>query len=183
MKSTLPDAIVALRADSEAGRTLTESKALAAPLSEADAAAAQAAIEADPEAAWYHTLFALRRGHPAIYAALPANVRAAVLCGALGHLSFYNDWGYLDPSGSFDGEAARAMLELGPDAAACLVPLLADTAPAPLYGSETATLSSMYGYRRADFAYRYLLALRGEQPAFARDQAERDRAIAAERAR
>jgi hypothetical protein len=95
---------------------------------------------------------------------------------------FYNDWGYLEPGGSHDGEAARALLELGPAAANCLRPLLADRSTAPLFGSEEATLSSLYGYRRCDFAYRYLVKLRGGDPAFDRDPAQRDRAIAAEAA-
>jgi hypothetical protein len=68
----------------------------------------------------------------------------------------------------------------GSSATNCLRPLLADRSTAPLFGSEDATLSAMYKYRRCDFAYRYLVKLRGGEPAFDRDPAVRDRAIAAE---
>jgi hypothetical protein len=85
-----------------------------------------------------------------------------------------------DPGGSHDGEAAKALLELGDVAVSCLRPLLADSSAAPLFGSEEATLSSLYKYRRCDFAYRYLVKLRGGEPTFDRDPAERDRVIATE---
>lgn len=177
----LPPALAALHDDSLQGRTLLESRSLSSGLGDEAAAMARVRIEAQPGYEWYHALFALRRGHGALHAALPPAIRAKVLCDALTHLVFYNDWGYLDPSGSHDGEAATALLELGDAAVACLRPLLADRTPAPLYGSEDATMSSMYKYRRCDFAYRYLIKLRGGEPRFAADPAERDRLIDAER--
>jgi hypothetical protein len=36
-------------------------------------------------------------------------------------------------------------------------------------------MSSRYGYRRCDFAYRFLRRLEGEDPDLAEDHAERDR--------
>jgi hypothetical protein len=176
----LSPALAALHDDSLHGRSLIESSALGAGITDDDAATARSRIAAQPGHEWYHALFALRRGHPAIYAAIAPASRAHVMCDALAHLVFYNDWGYLDPAGSHDGEAAKALLELGDAAASCLRPLLADRNAAPLFGSEEATLSSLYKYRRCDFAYRYLIKLRGGEPAFDRDPAQRDRAIAAE---
>ena len=42
-------------------------------------------------------------------------------------------------------------------------------------GSEAATMSNLYGYRRSDFAYRFLRRLDGEDPELAEDPADRDR--------
>jgi hypothetical protein len=42
-------------------------------------------------------------------------------------------------------------------------------------GSEAATMSNLYGYRRSDFAYRFLHRLDGEDPELAEDPADRDR--------
>jgi len=125
----------------------------------------------------YHLLFALLRGAPEAYERLDEGARARVLASSLQHLKFLNDWGYLDPHGSHDGEAAVALLELGDQAVGPLEPVLDDGRPAPLFGSEPATLSSMYGYRRKDFAHRYLLLILGEEPSFDPDPASRDDAI------
>jgi hypothetical protein len=167
--------------DARRGKPWIESRARgAAAFDAATAGHARARIETNPDHTSYHLLLALRQAEPEVYARIAPATRAAVLCSALEHLTFYNDFGYLDPSGSHDGEAARALLELGPAAAPCLRKLLEDRTPAPLFGSEEATMSSRYRYRRADFAYRYLLQLRGEAPRFLRDPAERDALIQAE---
>ena len=55
--------------------------------------------------------------------------------------------------------------------------------PGQLEGSEEATLTDVYGLRRADFAYRYLARILGEEPRFDPDPAVRDRHIAALRER
>lgn len=142
-----------------------------------DLQAAAEYIEAHPDYTAYHLLFALRRHDPVAYEHLTKTKRALVLADALAHLMFLNDWGYLDPSGSHDGEAAHALLELEEDALESLKPILNDERPAPLFGSETATLSSMYHYRRKDFAYRYVMFLRGSQPDFNPDPEIRDQEI------
>lgn len=125
-----------------------------------------ARICAHPDHTSYHLLFALRRLAGEGYARLPAAVRAQVLCGALGHVSFLNDWGYLEPGESYDGEAAVALLESGKAALDCLRPILGERRPAPLFGSEAAALSSLYAYRRCDFACRYVALLLGLAPTF-----------------
>lgn len=70
------------------------------------------------------------------------------------------------PPNSYDGIAARALLETGPVALEYLIPILHDANEAPLWGSADATASHGYGYRRKDFAYRYVLLIRGEKPFF-----------------
>jgi len=174
----LPPLLKDLVADSTRGITLAESQTLhQAQLDATTRTTAQAYVVAHPDQHAYHLLFALRRLAPATYQQVPAGTRAAVLCAALAQQTYLNDWGYLDVSGSYDGEAALALLELGPAAQAPLIPLLADRREALLFGSEEATLSTMYQYRRNDFAYRYLTLIRGEQPTFADTPAHRDAAI------
>lgn len=146
-------------------------------LTVAERAAAVAYAEAHPDHSAYLVLLALRRGEPDAYADVRNPTKAAVLTDALAHLVFLNDWGHLDPAGSHDGEAAVALLDVGPDAVAELRPLLDDGRPAPLFGSEPATLSSTYGYRRKDFTYRYVSLLLGREPTFDADPATRDAAI------
>jgi hypothetical protein len=102
-----------------------------------------------------------------------------VLGAALRERANLNDFGYLDETGGHDREAGRALLELGPDAVAALRPELDDMNAGQLEGSEEATLTHVYGLRRADFAYRYLARILGREPEFDPDPAVRDRHIAA----
>lgn len=143
-----------------------------------DGSAAVRQITSHADFTSYHLLWALRQAAPALYQALPQAVKAQILADALAHVAALNDWGNLDPAGSFDGEAAVALLALGCAAIGPLEPLLQDGRPAPLFGSEPATLSSLYQYRRKDFAFRYLTLLTGGEPAFDADPAVRDMAIA-----
>ena len=164
---------------SRAGESLQRSTVLQTlKPEEFDGTAAVGLINAHPDFTSYQLLFALRQTKPALYQELPAAVRAQVLADALAHVRALNDWGYLDPSGSHDGEAARALLALGAAAVAPLVPLLDDDRPAPLFGSEPAAMSSLYRYRRKDFAYRYIALLTGRHPEFDADPRERDAEIA-----
>jgi hypothetical protein len=143
-----------------------------------DGAAAARQVASHPNFTSYHVLWALRQAAPGLYQSVPNGLKAQVFADALAHVTALNDWGSLDPSGSFDGDAALALLALGCAAIAPLVPLLHDERPAPLFGSEPATLSSLYQYRRKDFAFRYLTLLTGGIPAFDADPAVRDAAIA-----
>ena len=126
----------------------------------------------------YHVLMALRSAAPETYEALPADLRAAVLVDALRHAFQFNDWGYLEPGGGYDGPAAAALLETGESAAGALRSLLDDDEKAQMTGSEIAEFARLYRYRRKDFAYRYLSLLLGREPQFAADPEARDRAIA-----
>lgn len=163
--------------DSLNGRLLGQSRDwLTASFDDAQAQEAAGQITARPDARSYHLLLTLRRTAPAAYAAIPPQVRVRVLSDALRSASYLNDWGHLGPGGGHDGPAAQALLDTGDAAAGPLRELLDDERPAPLMGSESATMSSQYGYRRSDYAYRYLRLLRGEDPDFAADPAERDAA-------
>jgi hypothetical protein len=173
-----------LIAASEAGQVLPEAEDYLNP--EFDAQQAEAAarwIEANPGHSAFHLLMALGRGAPDVYAAIPPEVRAKVLAATLAEHRQLNDFGYLDPDGSYDGPAAHALLELGQAAIPALRPLLDDTSHAFLSGSEEATMAKLYGYRRADFAARSLQQILGEDAPFDKDPARRDEAIAALRER
>jgi hypothetical protein len=161
------------------GRLLGESPDwTSASFDDAQAEEAAGQITARPDASSYHLLMTLRRAAPTAYAAIPAETRAGVLVDALRSGGYLNDWGNLGPGGGYDGPAAQALLETGDAAREPLSELLGDDRPAPLMGSESAAVSARYGYRRSDFAYRYLRLLRGEEPDFDPDPGARDAARA-----
>lgn len=167
-----------LVAESSSGQTLMRSALLSnIQLGSDEIDAVQAYIGSHADHSTYHLLFALRRLAPAAYERLPNETKARVLADALAHQTYLNDWGYLDPGGSHDGEAAQALLALGADALPALTPLLDDDSPAMLFGSEAATLSSSYQYRRKDFAYRYIARIVGLPASFNADPAQRDQEI------
>jgi hypothetical protein len=146
-----------------------------------DAASAKRAASVVSElgdARAYHVLMALRSAAPETYEALPADLRAAVLVDALRNGFQFNDWGYLEPGGGYDGPAAAALLETGESAVAPLRDLLDDDSKAQMTGSEIAEFARLYRYRIKDFAYRYLSLLLGRQPGFDKDPESRDQAIA-----
>ena len=169
-----------LVAASEAGQVLPEAEDYLNPrFDPQEAEAAARWIEANPGHSAFHLLMALGRGAPEVYRSIPADVRAKVLAATLAEHRQLNDFGYLAPDGSYDGPAAHALLELGEAAIPALRPLLDDSSHAFLSGSEEATMAKLYGYRRADFALRYLQQILGEDAPFDRDPARRDEAIAA----
>lgn len=167
-----------LVSDAQRGLPLTKSSELSrGRLDEKDVPEAVKRVEANPDHSSYHLLFAIRRAAPTVYKSIPRVVRARVLVDALAKLQYVNDWGYLDPAGSQDGEAAVALLELGKDALAPLRSMLDDARPAPLYGSEPAAMSSTYHYRRKDFASRYVGLILGRPSDFKVDLTDRDSQI------
>jgi hypothetical protein len=167
-----------LIADSRKGLSLMESGALSgAHPDAADLREAREYVLAHPVADSYHLLFLLRRHSDTEAREIGEDARSAILCAALTHLTYLNDWGYLEPTQPYDGEAAVALLETGRAAVKPLTPLLDDSRSAPLYGSEDAAMSSIYKYRRCDFAYRYLSMILGLKPEFDKNPKVRDRAI------
>jgi len=136
-------------------------------------------LTANPRANAILLLLALRRSAPEAYASVPAEARAQALAAALRERAVLNDFGYVDESGDHDGEAGRALLELGQDAVAALRPELDDLNKAQLEGSEAGALVRHFGLRRADLAYRYLMRILGRVPELDPDPAVRDREIAA----
>jgi hypothetical protein len=175
------DLVEALVAEGEAETPLGISNAYRSASFDGETARAAAdQLQRRPDASALQLLLALRREAPDTYQQVPAELRAQVLVSALRDLPFLNDFGWMEPDGhGHDRTAAQALLELGDAARAPLAELLDDDRPAPLSGSEAATLSSVYGYRRCDFAYRYLCKLLRRDAPFAGDVAARDAAIAA----
>ncbi len=166
--------------DARAGRSRIDSVAFATTrLDPTEAAMAVDVVCASPDHSSYLVLLALKSQAKDSYASVPASVRAAIFCGALEHQQFLNDFGYLEPSESYDGPSAKALLATGDAAIPCLRQLLDVDAPAPLMGSEESALSALHAYRRADFAYRYLAKLVGHDPPFRASPQERDQDIAA----
>jgi hypothetical protein len=169
-----------LISDSAAGLTLEQSEAWRGNrLSAGQAADGVTQLRETHDHTGFHLLMALRRDDPPGYQEIPAGARAAVLAGALAHVQWLNDFGYLDPGGSYVGPAGAALLEAGNPARPYLVELLGDHSPAPLRGSEEATMAKMFGYRRCDFAYRFLTLLTGQDLPFDPDPARRDELITA----
>lgn len=161
--------------DAIEGRSRMESTALATTrLDPAGVEVATESIRRSPDHRSYLVLLALKSSSPEQYQSLSPTTRASVFCGALANLRFLNDFGYLDSSESYDGTSARALLATGDAAIPCLRSLLDDLREAPLMGSEEATMSSSYSYRRADFAYRYLSLLTGREPHFHASPQQRD---------
>jgi hypothetical protein len=164
-----------LVADSRRHITAMESTALQnLTLQPADAHALAAYVQSHPDDTAYHALVALRRAGGPEFDQISARTKAAIFCSALATQVYLNDWGYLDPNEPYDGEEARFLLEQGDAARSCLVRLLDDSRPAPLFGSEEATMSHTFQYRRCDFAYRYLSQILGLKPTFDPDPKRRD---------
>jgi hypothetical protein len=122
---------------------------------------------------------ALRASDPAAYDALPASERAAAYADALRTATIFNAWGH-PPLGL--SPAAQAFVALGPAAVEALKPLLDDTRPAPMFGSQDATTAHAYGNRVCDYAYALIEQIRGGEVDYPRSPEERDERIAALRA-
>jgi hypothetical protein len=138
---------------------------------------AEAYVSSHPDWTAYHILRALHDHYPLSYDRIPVSTKAAVLCSALARTTAHNDWGYLEPDGSWENVSGRALLALGPPAVQYLRPLLDDCAPAELDGSKEATISHRYQYRVADFAYNYICLIEGWPRTFDPEPKERDKEI------
>lgn len=160
----------------------TDAVGFGEPLDDAGADAARAAIAERADGSRFLVLLALRRDRPENYSEVPEDVRASILADALRTRTYLNDFGGLAGEGWF-GLAGEALLQLGRAAVSALAPLLDDAAEAPLYGSETAMVAADEGWRRADYAARYIeLALDGHA-VYDPDPAVRDAQIHELRAR
>ncbi|HEV7999463.1 MAG TPA: hypothetical protein VGP63_06265 [Planctomycetaceae bacterium] len=147
------------------------------PLLDGDVPEALAYIKKHTDYTSYLLLMGLRKHYPAAYKAVSTEDKSAILCSALRNTMSLNDWGNLSPSSSFDDRSAVALLETGKVGLKYLVPILDDCNSAPLFGSEEATISHVYRYRRKDFAYRYASLILGKSPVFRADPKERDKDI------
>lgn len=129
----------------------------------------------------YHLLFALRRDHRKVYNDIPASVRVSILSSTLKKTDCLNDWGdlRLELADFLEYEPASALLEIGQTAVPFLIPLLDDSAPATLEGSEEATESYDAKYRRCDWACRFITLILNIPYAFSVNPNERDKQIVA----
>ena len=148
-------------------------------LSAEEVEAASSYIKEHPDISSYHLLMILRELSSSTYAGIPDATKAKVLCDALARLREFNDFGHLytDPV-SLDGVAAKALLEIGEPALGCLRKLLLNKDRVRHFGSDGAITSSIYEYRRADFAYRYIMLILGRTPVLLDELKERDKLIA-----
>ena len=94
-------------------------------------------------------LLALRKVSPAEYSSLEPKFRVTVLTDALKNSRYFNTWGI--PNLYWE-DAAKAIIDEKQEAVEALKPLLKDTRPALLFGSEGATLYQQNHYQVKDYA-------------------------------
>jgi hypothetical protein len=135
-------------------------------------------VKAHPDYESYHLLWAIRECDKQLFQSVPEETKAAILASALEKQRFVNDWGRPGPGEGFDYFSALALMETGPRAIRYLLPLLDNRTEAPRWGSADATISSMYKYRRCDYAYRYVCLIQNRPALFAIDPVDRDGNIA-----
>jgi hypothetical protein len=149
------------------------------PLDSVESAKAEAYIRAHPDFTAYELLLALRRQFPESFDRIPDPTKARVLCSARSctdHCA--SDWGYLEPRGGGEGQAAVALVGTGRIAIPLLIPLLDDRTPLHfLMGKLRQANLEKYEPRRADFAYRYLCQILGLDPVFDAEPSHRDERI------
>jgi len=104
-------------------------------------------------------------------------LKAAILVDALAHASMMDDWGSLTASADRNDLAAQLLIELKGEALPFIVPLLGDTSPAFLSGSERSTTNIVHGVRKCDYAFRYACIVSGREPVFDKDPIVRDELI------
>jgi hypothetical protein len=143
------------------------------PLNADKLAQVQAHIKQHPDYSSFHMLMALRRHHAEEYKTVAAETKSAILADALKQAHIFNNFGHLDST----NDLGKEWIELGTPAINSLGQILDDKRSAPHIGSEDATMSSVYSYRRCDYAYRYIMLIRGESPAFPRSVDVRDTQI------
>jgi hypothetical protein len=153
------------------------------PLSSEEVEAAAAYVKKHPDVSSYHLLMALYEQAPAAYGDISNATKAEVLCDALASVVCVSDFGMLGEGPGtgtepYNGPAGEALVGLGADASPCLREMLHDRRPAYVEGSRASTVSIRYGYRRADYAYRYILLILGRKYEFLPDLARRDERIA-----
>lgn len=105
-------------------------------------------------------LLLLRRLDEKSYLGLAPELRAKILTNALERSKSFNVWGL--PSFYLE-DASRAMVETGKSGVPGLKRLLADTSPAPVFGSQEAMVYQQYKFRVCDYALFFLEQIAGKQ--------------------
>jgi hypothetical protein len=119
-------------------------------------------------------LLALRRVGPTEYQALEPSLRVNILLSSLEASQYFNTWGI--PNDYWE-DAAKAVIEQGTAAEPGLIKLLGDKRPAPVFGSEGATVNTQFHYRVCDYAWALLNEIRQKKPEIPADPAARDQLI------
>jgi hypothetical protein len=119
-------------------------------------------------------LLALRQVSPGTYNSLEDSLRVAVLTSSLENSQYFNAWGI--PNFYWE-DAAKALIEEGASAEPALLKLLGDKRPAPVFGSEGATVDAQFHYRVCDYAWALLNEITRQKVEAPADPAERDRLI------
>jgi hypothetical protein len=164
-----------LAADSEKGREPFNSAAYREAISRGEGAAGdlkQTLARSDRSSLL--GLLALRHVSATQYHSLEPAFRVNTLTSSLENSRYFNTWGI--PNFYWE-DAAKALIEEGSAAESSLLKLLRDQRPAPVFGSEGATVGAQFHYRVCDYAWAFLNEIRLhkiEQPA---DPTERDRLI------
>ena len=140
-----------------------------------DSKALVALVQENEDSSGLLPLLLLRKLDEKSYLGLPPALRAKILTNALERSKYFNVWGlpnfYLE-------DASRALIETGKSAVPELKPLLADTRPAPVFGSQEAMVYQQYKYRVCDYALFFLEQIGGKQDfRLAVSPAERDAVI------
>lgn len=164
-----------LSADSEKGREPFNSPAYRETVSRGESAAAdlkQALTRNDPSSLL--TLLALRKVSTAQYQSLDPAFRISVLVSALQKSKYFNTWGI--PCVYWE-DPAKAIVEEGSASESALLPLLRDQRPAPVFGSEGATVNAQFHYRVSDYAFALLSEIRHQKCEPMTNPADRDRLI------
>ena len=119
-------------------------------------------------------LLALRRVSSTQYHSLEPSLRVNILVSSLETSRYFNTWGV--PNDYWE-DAAKALIEEGAPAEAALFKLLGDKRPAPVFGSEGATLGAKFHYRVCDYAWALINEIRQQKVEAPADPAERDQLI------
>ena len=164
-----------LASDSEKGREPFNSSAYQETVSRGEGVAGdlkQSLTRADRSSLL--SLLALRRVSPTQYHALETSFRVNILVSSLETSRYFNTWGL--PHDYWE-DAAKALIDEGTPAEAALIKLLDDKRPAPVFGSEGATVGAKFHYRVCDYAWALLNEIRQQKVEVPSDPAERDRLI------
>ncbi len=125
-----------------------------------DATALVAQVKANNNAGGLLPLLLLRQLDNQAYQGVPAEMRGHILTDALANAKYFNSWGLPD---FYLEDAAHATIEAGKAATPALKRLLADTRPAPVFGSQEAMISNQYKYRVCDYALFFLKVIGGQE--------------------
>lgn len=148
------------------------------PLQKDDVTTAIKRVKSYPDYTSYLVLMALRTNAPEAYKRMPTADKAAILVSALEKYKCLDDWGYLREEYAQENDAATALVETGKEAVPKLLLLLANKNDVMFQHGKSNVLSRAYGYRRCDFAYRYLCLILKRDWKFEKKPADRDKDIA-----